>query len=33
MGETRFKSKISGEARISDRGFYAYFQPHDLPFK
>ncbi|MBR6204207.1 MAG: Fic family protein [Candidatus Methanomethylophilaceae archaeon] len=33
MDETRFKSKISGEVRISNRGFYAYFQPHDLPFE
>ena len=33
MDETRFISKISGEVRISDRGFYAYFQPHELPFE
>ncbi len=32
MDETKFKSKISGEVRFSDRGYYPYFQPHELPF-
>jgi len=32
MDETKFKSKISGEVRFSDRGYYPYFQPNELPF-